>query len=296
MDISIIIVSWNVRELLGRLLESIFQLTQKIQYEIIVIDNQSKDGTVDYLTRHFKTQIQDKRLKIIANDYNAGWAKANNQGLARAQGKYLAFLNPDMELLEDSFGRFVEFMEQSPNVGLVTSRLVYGDNTIQPNVKGNPTLFSQVLILLKLHHFFFWLPTLKKYLRKDFDYTQKQYVAQIMGAFIFTRQTLMAQLKGWDEDYWLWWEEVDLCRRVQKLGQDIVYLPITEIKHYEGKSFAQTGGIKKQRRFNKGMLTYFRKHHSRAARLVLQILQPISLCLAFLTNLFKIKPRPQSRV
>ena len=295
MHLSIITVSWNVKDLLSRLLDSIFQFTENIEYEVIVVDNDSKDGTVAAL-RHYQEWIDKGRLKIIANNFNAGFAKANNQGLAIAQGKYICFMNPDMELIENSFEKLVEFMDQTPNAGICTCRLIYGDKTIQPNVKSDPDFGSQMLVLLKLHHFLSWLPCLKKYLRKDFDYSKKQYIEQAMGALIFTRSELMAKIKGWDEEYWLWWEDIELCRRVRDEGQEIVYLPITEIIHYEGKSFAQTRGLSKQKRFNKGMLIYFRKHHSKLAYYILYCLQPVSLALTLLTQLFNIKPRTQSKI
>lgn len=295
MRLSIVIVSWNVKDLLGRLLDSIFQYTDGTDYEVIVVDNDSKDGTIADL-RHYKDWLDKGQLKIIANDYNAGFAKANNQGLKIAQGKYICFMNPDMELVENSFEKLIQFMEQTPNAGICTCRLVYGDKSIQANVKSDPNLCSQALVLLKLHHFLSWLPCLKKYLRKDFDYSRKQYAQQVMGAFIFTKQDIMAKIKGWDEEYWLWWEDLELCRRVREEGHEIIYLPITEIIHYEGKSFAQTHGLAKQKRFNKGMLIYFRKHHSRAAYYLLCALQPVSWGLTLLTQLFKVKPRTQSKI
>ncbi|MBT5502707.1 glycosyltransferase family 2 protein [Candidatus Falkowbacteria bacterium] len=296
MHLSIITVSWNVRDLLSRLLDSIFQFTDDIEYEVIVVDNDSKDGTVESLHKYYKPWIKSGKLKIIDNKHNAGFGKANNQGLKMSQGKYVLFMNPDMELLENSFQKLHSFMKKTPNVGICTCRLLYGDKTTQPNIKINPDLCSQILILLKLHHFLGFLPCLKKYLQKDFDYTQKSYVKQIMGAFVFTRQEIMAKMEGWDEDYWIWWEDLQLCKDVQELGHDLVYLPITEVVHYEGKSFAQTFGLKKQKRFNKGMLTYFRKNHSMWSYVILLLLQPLSYILTFITQMFRIKPRPQSKI
>lgn len=296
MDLSVVIVSWNVRDLLTKLLESIFHYTSGLNYEVIIIDNDSKDGTVEKLHQEFQPWIAKKQLQIIDNRYNAGFAKANNQGLKVAQGKFVLFMNPDMELLENSFQIMKNFMDKSPNIGASSCRLLYADKTVQPNIKKFPSLCSQVLILLKLHHFFSWLPCLKKYLNKDFNYSEHAYVEQIMGAFIFTRHDLMQKINGWDEDYWLWWEDVELCKNIKDQEQEIVYTPITEIIHYEGKSFEQTSGLKKQKRFNKGMLLYFRKHHSKVSYYILLILQPLSYILVSITKLFHIKQRPQSRI
>jgi len=296
MDLSIIIVSWNVKELLSRLLDSIFQYTEGISYEIIVIDNDSRDGTIDFLKTQYREQISSQQLKLIENKFNAGFAKANNQGLKIASGEFIAFMNPDMELLENSFEKTMLAIKQSPNVGVVTARLLYADKSLQPNLKSFPTLASQILVLLKLHHFFFWLPVLRKYFLKNINYAEYNYVDQVMGAFIFTRKEIIEKIGGWDEDYWLWWEDVELCRRIKDLNYDILYIPTTEIIHYEGKSFEQTSGLRKQLRFNRGLLTYFEKHHSKFSVIILHIFLPISLFLSILTKLFHIRPRPQSRV
>ncbi|MFH0815078.1 MAG: glycosyltransferase family 2 protein [Candidatus Falkowbacteria bacterium] len=293
--LSIITVSWNVKELVKRMIDSIFYFTANIDFEIIVVDNDSKDNTVDFLRQQFKDQIATGKLKIIANDLNAGFSKANNQGLQIAKGDFVLCMNPDMELLENSFEKLTNFMNARQDVDICTCRLLYADKTIQPNIKNNPTLFSQILILLKLHHFLKNLLWLKSYFATSFNSSNEHSVNQLRGAFVFARREAILKLNGWREDYWLLWEDVDLCKRAQLAAMKMLFTPITEIVHHEGKSFAQTFGIKKQKRFNRGMLTYFKKYHSFFAWLTLAALQPISLFLTFLTQLFKIKPRPQSR-
>jgi len=296
MKLSVIIVSWNVRDLLSKLLDSIFQFTEGIEYEVIVIDNNSNDGTCERIKNSYQNWLEKKQLKIVCNDYNAGFAKANNQGLKIAKGEYVLFMNPDMELIENSFEKMIRLMEKDSAIGIATCRLLYGDKTIQPNVKSLPSLCSQIFILLKIHHFFYWLPCLKKYLQKEFDYSEHAYIEQSMGAFIFTRKKVINKIGGWDEAYWLLWEDVELCKQAKNLGYEIVYTPTTEIIHYESKSFEQTAGLKKQKRFNRGMLTYFKKHHSKLSVITLYILQPISYLLTILTKALNIKQRPQSRI
>lgn len=296
MELSVVIVNWNVKEILSKCLESIFFYSKDINYEVILVDNHSSDGSVEHLKQKFRNEINIGRLKLIANDFNAGFAKANNQGFKLAKGEFILFMNPDMELKENSFKKMLDYLKTKPEAGIVTGRLLYGDKTVQPNVKSFPTLCSQILILLKMHHFFSWLPCLKKYLMKDFKYTNEQEVDMVMGAFIFTKKKVMEEINAWDEDYWLWWEDVEMCRVVKDKGYKIIFTPITEIIHYEGKSFEQTFGLKKQKRFNKGMLLYFKKHHTKIEYFTLWALQPISWALTMLTQLLKIKARPQSRV
>lgn len=292
-NLSIIIVNWNVIDLLARLLDSIFQYTEHLTYEVIVVDNNSIDGSVNVLKMKYKDQINAGLLKIIANDYNAGFAKANNQGLKEAQGEYLLFMNPDMELIDSNYLKLIDFMQSSPNVGVCACRLTFGDHTVQANIKADPGLGDQILIMLKLHHFFSWLPCLKKYLQKDFDYSQNKYVEQAMGAFIFTKREIMKKIGGWNECYPLWWEDVELCKNMRDASYEIVYVPSVEAIHYGGQSFVQAPTFQKQKRFNKGMLTYFKKHHSKFAYFILYILQPINLFLTLLVKIFNIKPRLQ---
>lgn len=289
MDLSIIIVSWNVKNLLKKCLQSIYDQTTGLDFEIIVIDNASADGSAQMVLEKFP------RVDLIASTENLGFAKANNLGLEQAQGNFVCFMNPDMELVENSFKTMHDLMVNNKKTGLATCQLVYPDLERQNNIKNNPGLCDQVLILLKLHHLI--KPgCLKRYLAKDFDYFKEQKVEQIMGAFVFADDDFFRQIGGWDTDYWLWWEDVDLCKRVQDAGYDIIYTPKTKIIHHEGKSFAQQASLAKQKRFNRGMCIYFKKHHNILSYLIISLLSPISLFLAWLTQLFKIKQKPQSKI
>ena len=318
MQLSIIIVNWNTRELLRKCLRSIFEFTKDISFEVFVVDNASSDGSAEMVRNEFP------QVRLIANSQNFGFAKANNLALkmldfphssatsqqsqeSSPQGevgvaqryprsKYVLFMNPDMEIRENVFKKMFDFMESRPDIAISTCKLVYPDGSIQPNIKRHPTFLSQALILLKLHHFFSFLPTIKRYLAKDFDYSKESEVEQIMGAFVFARHDFMDKVKGWDEDYFIWWEDVELCKRAAELGEKIVYFPDVYVVHYEGKSFEQIQSFRKQKRFIKSMLIYFKKHHSFFEYFILWIISPISLFLAYLVQICKIKPRPQSKI
>src|SRR3989339_711887 len=295
MELSIIIVNWNVREYLLKAVESIFKFSQNLSFEIIVVDNASNDKSLEALRNKFFEKIKEEKLVLIQNHKNLGFAKANNIGLREAKGDYIFFVNPDIEFVENSGKILLDLMKAKQEIALCTCTLLYGDKTTQPNVKNNPTLCSQILIALKLHHFS-KAKCLDQYLRKDFDYQKEQEVKQVMGACVFTRKDMISGIKGWSEDYPLWWEDVDLCKRYQLRGQKIVYTPKTKIIHYEGKSFEQRLSLAKQKRFLRGMLTYFYKYHSKLAFGILLIISPLSLFLAFLTQIFKVKPRTQSKI
>lgn len=289
MDLSIIIVSWNVKDLLKNCLDSIFKYTQYLDFKVIVVDNASSDKTAKMVATQFP------QVDLINSTENLGFAKANNLGLEHAQGNYILFMNPDMELTENSFKVMHDLMVEDKKIALATCQLIYLDGQRQNNIKNNPGLADQLLILLKLHHFI-KTKKLKKYLAKDFNYTQEQEVKQIMGAFVFSSGEVIKKIGGWDKNYFLWWEDLDLCKKVQELGYKIVYTPETKVIHYEGKSFAQQLSLAKQKRFNKGMRIYFKKHHSFISYLIISILSPISLLLAWLSQTFKIKPKTQSKI
>lgn len=296
MDLSIVIVNWNVREFVLKCVASIFKHTKNISYEIIVVDNASNDGSANALRDTFRQEIQQGKLLVIQNAQNKGFSKANNQGLYEAQGEYVFFMNPDMEFIENTPLILRDYLKNNPEVGIAACRLLYGDKTIQPTVKNDPTLLSQVFIALKLHHVLSFTPTLKQFLAKSFDYNHPAFVEQVMGACIFMRTADMRYLNGWDEDYWIWWEDIDLCKRIRNKGKKIAYRPETSIIHFEGKSFEQQQSVTKQKRFLKGISLYFKKHHSRIAYGIIKLITPISIFLAFIVQLLKIKPKTQSRI
>jgi len=296
IEVSVVTVNWNVKELIVRLIESLFKYTHNIRFEIIAVDNQSHDGSVEFIKRKFCNELNQGRLVLIPNDFNAGFAKANNQGLKIARGKYILFMNPDMEVHDNVILKLRNFYETKGDIGIATCRLLYADKSIQPNVKRLPDFCSQLLILLKLHHFLKWLPCIKRYLMKDFDYLSEREVEQAMGACIFTKKELMDKIGGWNEEYWLWWEDVELCQNFLAAKHKIYFTPLIEITHFEGKSFAQTFGLKKQKRFNRGMLLYFKKHQPYYQYLILYCLQPLSWLLTLIAQLLKVKARPQSQI
>jgi len=289
MDLSIIIVSWNVKELLKKCLQSIYDKTQNLEFEIFVVDNASKDNSAVMVATEFP------QVNLIASNENLGFAKANNLALEQIRGKYVLFLNPDTEITENSFKIMFDLMEQDERIALATCQLNYPDGSLQKNVKNNPGLCDQILILLKLHHFI-QPKCLLRYLAKDFDYTKEQEVKQIMGAFMFAKAEVIKEIGGFDTDYFIWWEDLDLCKRIQDLGQKIIYTSKTKIIHHEAKSFEQQMSLEKQKRFNRGMRIYFKKHAGLIVYWLIGLLGLISLGLAWLSQIFKIKPKTQSKI
>jgi len=278
IDLSIIIVSWNVKDLLRKCLCSIFNDQNGLTIEVFVIDNNSKDKTVAMIKKEFP------QVYLIVNKENRGFAKANNQGIRQAQGDYILLLNPDTEILEDALTKMVELMKEKKEVGVGGCKILYPDTTIQLSVRRFPSLYAMIIISFKLHNFF---PELvDEYFALDFDYYLEQEVDQVMGAFFMIRREVIDKVGLLDENYFMWFEEVDYCKMVKAAGYQIKYFPQAAIIHCGAKSFKQVLTIKRQKLLNVSSLYYFKKHHSWFAWLILFCLQPFSYLLSLIVTIF----------
>ena len=286
LDLSIIIVSWNVKDLLNKCIKSIYTQTKKISFEVFVIDNKSTDGTVEMLTKEFvdKNDIYSN-LNIVFNNHNAGFAKANNQGITQATGRFILLLNPDTELIEPgTLEKCIKFMKENQKCGVLGCKLLNSDKSLQPSTRRFPTFLSQALIMLKFYNLWPSLPPVKRYYALDFNPKQTSSVDQVMGAFLLTRKSIIDQIGMLDEKFWIWFEEVDFCKRVKKLKYLNIYFPEAKIIHHHGQSFKKVLSYKKQKQLNKSILYYFKKYHSFFAYLGLLLLAPVSLFLALVVQ------------
>lgn len=254
MTISIIIVSWNVKELLKKCLGSIYQNQGDLALEIFVVDNASNDGTPEMVKNEFP------KVKLIANNKNLGFARANNQAIKLATGDYVLFLNPDTEIFVGTLQKSVDFINSHSDCGILGAQILNPDKTIQLSVRRLPTLWPIFLMLLKLPKIFPHLKSVEHYLYTDFDYLQEQTVDQVMGAFMFTKKEIIEKVGLFDERFFLWFEEVDFCRRVKQAGYEVYYSPMVQIVHYGGTSFARQSVVTKQSWFFRSALLYFLKH------------------------------------
>lgn len=285
MDVSIVVVSWRVKDQLTRCLHSIFKQTRNLEYEVIVVDNASDDGTTDTVRTHFH------EVELIANEKNVGFAQACNQAIKKSKGKYILLLNPDTELQENSVEKVFRFMEKQNEVGITGCKLVNPDGTTQPSVRRFPNFLSHILLLLKLHNFFPHLKPVARYYRNDWNYSASGFVEQVMGAFYMVRRKTFQDVGLLDKHFYIWYEEVDFCKRAINKGWKTYYLADTSVVHHKGRSFSKKTATAKQLILNKSMLYYFFKHHSVFEYLILLILYPISLLLALAVQFFGIQKK-----
>ncbi|MEI7741089.1 MAG: glycosyltransferase [bacterium] len=276
IDISVIIVNWNVKALVLRLIQSIKNQTKSASYEIILVDNASSDGSVAAII------AEHPEITIIANNQNLGFAKAVNQGLQAANGRILLVQNPDSEFISDSLSNYVREFDSRPELGIVGARLLNADRTIQESVRRFPTPFSQLLVGLKLQKLFRHSKAISKYLADDFDYSREAEVDQVMGASFAFRRDLMEKIGLLDERFFIWFEEVDFMKRAKDAGYSIRFMPQIEMIHHGGQSFGQIMTVKKQRYFSTSMAQYMQKHFGLLVGFMFWALRPISLFLAWL--------------
>jgi len=276
-DLSIVIVTWNSEDWIKRCLTSVFAHTSEVSFEVIVVDNDSQDTTLQIALNHFEG------IKIIENQDNKGFASAVNQGLGVASGRFLCLLNPDTELIDRTLEQLVAFLKKYPTVGIVGPHLVNEDKTTQPSVRRFPRLSDQLLIVLKLHHLFEDAKSLFRYFYKDFNYRQTQSVDQVMGACLMIRREVIEQIGTFDEHFFLWFEEVEYCHRLKtKTDFEVYYDPEAHLLHYGGDSFDKVRSGKKQRWYLKSIRYYFRRTGQPFAYLVILFFSPLSLFLGLI--------------
>ena len=236
MELSIIIVSWNVEGHLKRCLRSIYAVPAQraeIEMEVIVVDNASIDDTVAMLRREFA------QVKLIANGKNKGFAAANNQGMRLAQGIYVMLLNPDTEIVGDALPKMMDYLAQHPEVGLVGPQLLNSDGTVQPSRRRFPTLASAFVESTILQRYLSRSSILTDFYVKDRPDDITQEVDWLVGACLLVPNEVIKQVGMLDERFFMYLEEVDWCYRIKRAGWKIVYLPTAQVIHHYGQSADQ---------------------------------------------------------
>ncbi|TAL51328.1 glycosyltransferase family 2 protein [Patescibacteria group bacterium] len=281
-DISIIIVSWNIRSALQKNLQGLFALPGHIPFEVLVIDNGSHDGTPSMIRQEFP------KVDLIQNEHNRGFAYACNQGLRRARGRVFVLFNPDMLMGEGVLEHAYGTLMRRQDIGVLGVRLVRPDGTLVESVRRDPRLFDQLAILLKLPHLF--PQVLNRYLAKDFDYTHSAEVEQVRGSFFAFRRDVYGRIGELDaQNFFIWFEEVDLCRRVREAGWKIWYSAEVSCVDLVGQAFSQQSMRLKQTRLSKSMANYFLKWHGVPQAAIIFALRPYVIGVAAIADLCRFR-------
>lgn len=267
MDLSIIIVNYNVKEFIQNLIQSIYKASTSISCEVIIVDNASTDGSVEFLHDKFP------EVQIIANKNNLGFSKANNQGIKVSKGNYLLLLNPDTLVREDTFTRLIQFFQQHPQAGLIGCKILNPDGTLQlacrRSFPGPWTSFCKVTGLSSL---FPKSPLFARYNLTYLDENETYEVDAISGSFMMFRKEVFEKIGGLDEQFFMYGEDLDFCYRVQKSGYKIYYIHNTQIIHYKGES-TKRSSLDENRIFYSAMHLFVKKHLSSSflVELILQV-------------------------
>jgi GT2 family glycosyltransferase len=268
-DLAVLMVSWNVKDLVLKNIEALLASEGSASAELIVIDNASKDATVEAIRAQFP------QVRVIANTYNAGFSLANTQGMIAMQARHCLLLNPDMKVEVDSLQKTIEYLDTHPEVGVMGARLETADGKMVEHVRSFPTFGSQLAILLKLPHLF---PRIvDSYLAKDFDYSREQVVDSIRGSYFAIHARALEACAGLDTRYFIWFEEVDYCKKVTERGMKVVYVPTIKATDFIGRSFAQRDSFWKQKNFTRSMVQYFEKWHPWWETLILRAVRLVVL-------------------
>lgn len=225
MDLSIIVVNFNTKDLIKDCIESIYKEGSKIKKEVIVIDNGSRDGSVLVLK---KLQKKYKNLILIFNKSNYGFSKANNQGIKKARGRYVLLLNSDTKVLPRSLGKLLEFAKTKKDAGVIGPRLLNPDGSLQPSCYHFPTLTGAFAEYFLGKKGFF-----EKYAPKT---SLPEQVDAVVGAAFLITPLALKRIGLLDERYFFYFEDLDYCRKVYKKGLKVYYFPDSCIYHYHGAS------------------------------------------------------------
>lgn len=255
-QLSIVIVNYNVKNLLKKCLESIFEYEKHIEFEVIVVDNNSIDRSQKMLQRDFP------QVKLIENKRNLGFSAGCNQGIKESQGRYILLLNPDAELTPGGFKKMIDFMDSKPEVGICGPKMTDQKGNFQFSCRSFPSYLTAISSSQSILNRIFPENLLsQKYLLKNQDHSQIREVDWVSGSCLLAKREMLGKMELLDERFYMYVEDVDLCYRAKMAGFSVFYFPQVVVIHHIGKST-------QKRKFNmlvehhKSMYYFYRKHHN----------------------------------
>jgi O-antigen biosynthesis protein len=286
MDLSVIIVSFNVKKYLYHCLNSVRSAAEKIDYEIFVIDNNSEDGSSEMIRNEFPD------VRLIFNNENRGFSAANNQAIKLSNGRFVLLLNPDTLVGKDTFTACIDFMDNHQDGGALGVRMINGEGRFLPESKrAFPTPTTAFFKIFGFSYLFPKSPLLNKYYLPQIVNTQTSFTEVISGAFMFIRREALNKAGLLDEDYFMYGEDIDLSYRLRQTGYNNYYFSEIQIVHFKGKSTPRNS-YNDILQFYKAMRIYSRKRviEGKYKSIILFILPAIYLreALALLNRYIKL--------
>ena len=253
MQLSVIILNYNVRYFLEQCVASVQEALSNIDGEIIVVDNNSLDDSCEMMKTHFPN------VKLIENTTNLGFPKGNNIGVAHAKGDYICILNPDTVVAEDTFEKVLAFAEKQKNIGIVGCKLIDGTGNFLPECKrGVPTPFVALTKIFGLYKLFPKTALFNRYYAQHLSENETGKVGILVGAFMIMKRNLYQEIGGFDENCFMYSDDIDLSYMALKKGKTNYYFHETTVIHYKGESTVKDGLYMKH--FREAMQFFYRKH------------------------------------
>lgn len=288
--LSIIIVNHNSKKLLRDCLKSIFQNIKDIDFEILVVDNASLDESLEMIRSEFS------EIKVIINKENFGFARANNQAIKKAEGKYILLLNPDTIILDKNFKKFIKFMEEHSEVKACGPLVLNSDKTMQRQCKrGLTTFWNSFTYYSGLWRLFsqnkWWRKKFGGYFLLNKPDDEICEVDNLSGAAMMVKREILEKVGLMCEDYVMYWEDIDWCFRIKQAGWKICYFPSTKIIHYGGAGGTQLHIFKNLWYFHKGACLFYKRYLASNYFFLSNFLYYSGIWIAFslklLSNLFR---------
>lgn len=256
--VSVVIVNWNTREILRDCLRTVYEQTKNVEFEVIVVDNASTDGSADMIRTGFPQTL------LLVNSANRGFAAANNQGMEAAKGRYVLLLNSDTLVLDGAIDKMIRFAEAHPEAAATACRVLNSDRTWQPTCFLFPSALNLLIAALYLNKLF---PRSRLWGRERmtwWDGLEARVVEVVAGCFILVRRDVIERVGVLDESYFMYGEEADWCYRFRKAGWKVLFTPAAQIVHLGGVSSAQLKGPMCLQ-LRASLLLFLRKHRGMAS-------------------------------
>lgn len=287
MDLSVIIVSFNTKDLLRQCLRAVLASQTKYSFEVFVVDNASTDQSAEMVRAEFPG------VKLIENQENIGYARGNNQAIKKILNsggggliRYILFLNPDVEMAADTLDKMISFMEQNPETGIAGCKVLKEDGRL--DLACRRSFPNPVNALWRLSGLSFLYPR-SKYSSYNLTYASEDEIMEIdsvMGAFMMIRRETMEKIGVLDENFFMYGEDLDYCFRAKQAGFKVMYAPITSVVHHKGSASRKLPG-KALLEFHRAMQIFYNKHHRERHNFLVNLLVAAGIWLRYAVKLLE---------